>query len=152
VSVRVQALPSLQAVPLVAFVCVHCASTHASTVHGLPSSQLAAEPQANPVWKVRRESTSRITSCAVMAPDASKRAPARKLPVATANAVILPSTPNAIESPVPATTSRRSFAPSGALGKMNARSPATILPVTLTVDGASATMSAPAIMVRLWNS
>jgi hypothetical protein len=74
------------------------------------------------------------------------------LPFAITNAVIWPSTPHTIASPVAATTIRKSFGPSGAATSASTRSVAVILPVTLTVDGASATILPSIERLRLANS
>jgi len=69
-SVRVQALPSLQAVPLASEVCVQIASPHTSVVQVLLSLQLALLAHWNPVpaAKLMRQSWPMMTSRPAMAP------------------------------------------------------------------------------------
>src|SRR5262245_14660299 len=57
ISAPLQALPSLQLVPLATGVCVQPpAALHPSVVHGLPSSQLVPEPGTQiPAWQVEAD-------------------------------------------------------------------------------------------------
>jgi hypothetical protein len=153
-SLRVQALPSLQATPLVTAGCWQAPSMQRSVVQTLPSSQPASALHSKPVSKAKRESLpSWMFPPAATAPDAIRRAPARTVARDRTRAFTRASLPSVRPpvAPAPATTKRSAPAASVPAGARRTRSPPLMRPATRTLDAASALISASLPSVRFWN-